>query len=60
MMGDPRPTPKKFVTPYVENIYKNVNKALNYNPETDSEPTFKFETYTEKMRAHLENKARRK
>ena len=45
-LGTPKePKPQSFVTPFMNNAYKNVEKAFNYKPGEDKRPEFEDEKY---------------
>jgi len=47
-LGEMKDPPKKFITPYMDNVYKNVNKAMDYKPGEQQPPTFQAEQYVYK------------
>ena len=39
-LGPGRSEPENLITPYMQNVHKNVNKAFDYQPPKDARPEF--------------------
>jgi len=45
-LGTPKePKPEEFITPFMTNVYKNVEKAFDYKPGKEKRPEFEDEAY---------------